>query len=141
VENFTLSNKDWFTGVFLFNLYGALTDYNGVQSDHRQAGLGNEENYFDNSLVILNKVINDSYVHFLETDRIEIFFKDRAYGFQNWVGSRRHFLNDLFGNDEDKLFNIRVSLDIPPDIQDNFQHTTKYGLTPENLQNFVLEKS
>ena len=141
VENFTLSNKDWFTGVFLFNLYGALTDYNGVQSDHRQAGLGNEENYFDNSLVILNKVINDSYIHFLETDRIEVFFKDRAYGFQNGGGSRRHFLNDLFGNDEDKLFNIRVSLDIPPDIQDNFQHTTKYGLTPENLQNFVLEKS
>ena len=89
----------------------------------------------------MNKVINDSYIHFLETARIEVFYEDNGYGFQNWVASRRYFLNDLFGNDEEKLFNIRVLLDIPIDVQIDAKHITKYGLTPENLQNFVLEKS
>ncbi len=140
IENSSLSNRDWFTGVFIFNLYGALTDYNGTLSDNRTVGLGREQNCFDNTMNVLEDIIEDSYHHFLATDRIEVFYENEGFGFQNWVGPRRSFLMDLFDNDKDKLDNIKVMLDNGYSAEKWFDSVTKYGVTPENLENFITEK-
>lgn len=132
VEHSTLSNKDWFTGVFIFNLYGALTDYNGVLSENRDHGLGKEAIFFDNCLDYLKLIIEESYAHFTRTNRIEVFYQNKTYGFQNWVADKRSTLLGLFNNDiekhRDMLTILEFGLDSP-----NYKHSTKYGLTPENL--------
>lgn len=132
VEHSTLSNKDWFTGVFIFNLYGALTDYNGVLSENRDHGLGKEAIFFDNCLDYLKLIIEESYAHFTRTNRIEVFYQNKTYGFQNWVADKRSTLLGLFNNDiekhRDMLTILECGLDSP-----NYKHSTKYGLTPENL--------
>lgn len=140
VETSTLSMKDWFTGVFVFNIYGSLTDYHAVMSDYRDIGLGKERQCFDNTLKIFSDIIDHSYEHFLKTDRIEIWFKNKSYGFQNWVEPRRSVLSGLFTDDIDQIKNIQIILSNDFESSVDIVHTTKYGLTPENLQNFVLEK-
>jgi len=140
VEHNTLPNKDWFTGVFIFNLYGALTDYSGVMSDNRDTGLGKEGIYFDNTLDILQDIIDASYQHFMNTDRIEIFHGNQAYGFQNWVEARRDGLAALFSDDSNKKQDLITLLNYSVDEHFEHVHHTKYGLTPENLQNFIAEK-
>lgn len=133
VEHSTLSNKDWFTGVFIFNLYGAMTDYNGVLSENRDHGLGKEEIFFDNCLAHLKPIIEESYAHFTRTSRIEVFYQNKTYGFQNWVADKRRTLLGLFSDDIEKHRDMLTILECVLDSPD-YKHSTKYGLTPENLQ-------
>jgi hypothetical protein len=140
VEHNTLSNKDWFTGVFIFNLYGALTDYSSSTADKKTVGIGKEEIYFDNALNMLQDIISDSYQHFVITDRIEVCYQNQTYGFQNWVEIKRDSLAILFDNQIDEPYSLITSLDLPNSKQFDFIHHTKYGITPENLQNFVADK-
>jgi hypothetical protein len=109
-------------------------------SDNRDTGLGKEGIYFDNTLDILQDIIDASYQHFLATDRIEIFYGNQTYGFQNWVEARRDGLVALFSDNLDKKQDLVTLLDYSVGDQFEHVHHTKYGLTPENLQNFVAEK-
>jgi hypothetical protein len=140
VENNTLPNKDWFTGVFIFNLYGALIDNSGNASGNINTGLGNEEIYFDNTLDILQDIIDASYQHFIATDRIEVIYRNQAYGFQNWVEARREGLAALFTSDMNKKQDLITLLDYNVGEHFDYVHHTKYGLTPDNLQTFIAEK-
>jgi hypothetical protein len=56
------------------------------------------------------------------------------------VEARRDGLVALFSDNLDKKQDLVTLLDYSVGEQFDHVHHTKYGLTPENLQNFVAEK-
>jgi hypothetical protein len=141
VETSTLSTKDWFKGVFIFNIYGCLTDYASAFSKNKGYGLGKEQQCFDNILLTLDSIINDSFDHFLETSRIEVMFNGIGYGFQNFVEPRREYLMKLFDDSDTASSSVKKILGSEYQQQNvEYSHKTRFGLTPENLLDFVEEK-
>lgn len=135
----TLPMKDWFTGVYIFNIYGAITDWN-TQSKFKDLLLGKEENFFNNITEFMMEMIDESYQHFLQTGRIEVCFGDEKMGFQNFAYSYREYLTPLF-YDADSAKESIENLSVQNSVKIvDFQRKTLFGLTPENLENFVTEK-
>ncbi len=129
--------KDWYLGVFIFNVYGAMTDWANVFSKNKEHLMGNEEVYFNNMLDYMMPIMENSYEHFLDTGRIEVKVNGKAIGFQNFVATFREDLTGLFrynGISDDVV--ARILYGESEKIVD-FERKSLYGLTPENLVNFV----
>lgn len=132
VETSHMPMKDWFTGVYIFNIYGAMTDWN-VKSKFKEELIGKEEDFFDNIIQCMKPLIDDAYEHFLRTSRIEVCFGGEPMGFQNFAFSYRDYLTPLFydsilaKNSIDNLMSQKAIKII------DFERKTLYGLTPENL--------
>jgi hypothetical protein len=107
VETASLPEKDWFTGVFVFLLYGCVTNF--ALSD-KDIGPDKEANFFDNTIQLMETVIDNSYQHFKDTHRVEVMFNGKAQGFQNFVVPRKAKLKALFDKHEIAAVNIQQLL-------------------------------
>jgi len=129
--------KEWYMGVFIFNVYGAMTDWANVFSKNKESLMGNEEAYFDNMLENMMPILENSYQHFLETSRIEVKVNDTAMGFQNFVAAYREELTGLFSEQGMEAEVVSRILNGEPVEINDFTRTSRYGLTPENIADFV----
>jgi len=139
VQTSCLSIRDWYTGVYIFNIYGAMTDWS-TQSKRKEDLMGKEEIFFDNMITLMMPMISEGFAHFLETGRIEVCFNGEQMGFQNFVYVYRDYLVPLFY--DSKLAQSSVeSLKIQDSVKIiDFQRKSLYGLTPENLLNFASDR-
>lgn len=113
-ENLSLSNADWFKGVFIFNLYSALIDFNidyDVSNGPSHSLLGKEKQFFDNCLLFLHEVIDNSYRHYQLTNEVGVLHDNKLYAFKNWTVSRRDVLIALFENNNGDLSTLTQNLD------------------------------
>jgi hypothetical protein len=131
--------KDWYTGVYIFNIYGAMTDWN-TNSKYKETLIGNEETFYDNTIEFMMPLIEEGYQHFLETSRIEVCFNGEEMGFQNFVYSYREYLTPLFYNSKAAKESINNLMFQKSVKTVDFQRTSIYGLTPENVLKVNLEK-
>jgi len=136
VQTSYLSMKEWYIGVYIFNIYGAMTDWS-VKSAYKDELVGKEEAFYDNMIEFMMPLIEDSYQHFLQTSRIEVCFNGEVMGFQNFVYSYRTYLTSLFYDSN----SVKAAIDDLMSQQSikilDFDRKSKYGLTPENLTNFI----
>jgi len=139
VQTLQLPMKDWYTGVYIFNIYGAMTDWN-TNSKYKETLIGNEETFYDNTIEFMMPLIEEGYQHFLETSRIEVCFNGEEMGFQNFVYSYREYLTPLFYNSKAAKESINNLMFQKSVKTVDFQRTSIYGLTPENVLKVNLEK-
>jgi hypothetical protein len=134
VQTSTLTMKEWYIGVYIFNIYGAMTDWT-VQSKYKEIYIGKEEIFYDNMIEFMMPLIEDGYQHFLQSNRIEVCFNGKEMGFQNFVFSYREYLTPLFDNSGliKKSINDLMSQQAIKIV--DFQRRSIYGITPENVSN------